>query len=256
MIDICHKYLRPATIISHAKTGSSEYYRLVMRSKDIAENSRPGQFVSIRCGNGLIFRRPFSVASSGKESIDLVYKALGKGTLWLSKRKVGEELDVMGPLGRGFDTAGRAEPVLVAGGSGIASLAFLAQELKPGVLFYGTRTKKDIVCLDYFRKWKILLSTEDGSAGTRGLVTGALRGFLSSGTRQRALYACGPKKMLKQTALMAENFNLSCQVSLEEMMACGVGACRGCVVAAAGGYRSVCKDGPVFNTRDLTDETW
>jgi len=260
MRNLCPKYLCPATVISQNRIGPSEYYKLVLNAKNIADNSSPGQFVSIKCGEGPLFRRPFSMASAKNGRIDLIYRVFGKGTLWLSNRKTGNKLDVMGPLGRGFDKEASSSPILVAGGSGIASLSCLAQKLKPGILFYGTKTAKEIICLDYFSGWKIKLATEDGTAGSTGLVTDILSGFLASKKKQlpgrHTLYACGPKNMLKQVSLLSGKFKLPCQISLEEIMACGVGACRGCVVATVQGYRSVCRDGPVFQSKDLTGDTW
>ena len=167
--------------------------------------------------------------------------------------KPGDTIAVIGPLGSGYDPRPVQKgcyPLLVGGGTGIASLSFLAATLPvPGTIFYGARCAADIVPLTGLSKmkWKIVYSTQDGSRGYNGLVTGMLDQWKDkNGTLSPVIYACGPHGMLKAVAERAEHFSIPCQVSLEEMMACGIGNCQGCAVKTTDGHRMVCKDGPVF----------
>ncbi|MCB4790315.1 MAG: dihydroorotate dehydrogenase electron transfer subunit [Elusimicrobia bacterium] len=190
-----------------------------------------------------------------------MYKVIGKGTESLASLKKGQSLNLLGPLGNGYEIppAKNKIPVLISGGVGIASLAYLAKKLPaPGILFYGTQSKKDIVGLEIFKKkkWQIKLSTMDGTAGFKGFVTDLCRESLDRDTCSTAvIYSCGPKPMLKSAARTAKELGVECFVSLEEMMACGVGICQGCVVKTNEGYRKVCDDGPVFNADKIDWES-
>jgi dihydroorotate dehydrogenase electron transfer subunit len=207
-------------------------------------------------------RRPFSIHDVKKDTISFLYRVVGKGTKLLSEIK-SEMLPLLGPLGKGYDLtpdskgsigAGKKicfNPIIVAGGTGIASVYFLAAKLKKkGVLYYGVRTKKDLLCLDKFKKidWKIVVSTDDGSKGYKGYITDLISKNLKNSDM---LFACGPIPMLKKVLHVAKEKNIKGFISLEEKMACGIGNCQGCAVKIKGEYKMVCKDGPVFKIEEL-----
>ncbi len=253
------------------------HYILSFRTPLFREGVRPGQFFNIKINNSLepFLRRPFGAYGIHKKKIEILYKTVGKATEILSVKKKGEILDVLGPLGNGFDaiypgSSTRPVPaakkaILVAGGHGVAPLAALARQLKRhGVkfsVFLGARTKKDIICDKELAKLgaKVYIATDDGSKGSKGLITNLLKKTLFhcvSGnpvplTQWNRVYACGPKPMLKETAKVAKQYGLSCRISLEEYMACGLGTCLGCAVKTRNGYKMVCKDGPVFDAKEI-----
>ncbi|MFN3966861.1 MAG: dihydroorotate dehydrogenase electron transfer subunit [Endomicrobiia bacterium] len=233
---------------------------LVLRDKKIGVISQPGQFITILTNK--ILRRPFCISSVKKDKIEILYKIVGEGTKWLSERKKGEKINVIGPLGSGLFNysllPSSCSLLFVAGGTGIASLRFLAQKFsRAGLLFYGAKTKKEIVGLDIFiqKKWKINIATEDGSCGYKGTVIELLNKYLSDQSFNHLssyVYSAGPEKMLKSVSEICKKHGIKGQVSLEKIIACGVGACRGCVVETKDGeYKSVCKDGPVFDIQDV-----
>lgn len=271
-----------AKILANKKV-SAECYCLSLLCPSIGRRIKPGQFVNLRISDGLdpFLRRPFSVhrhgrRSSGKKTIEILYKIVGKGTTLLSRKRPGEGLDVIGPLGNGFSLPVFSEqtaPVLVGGGMGAAPLYALAEEMKKGsrvkgqgvkgeiYVVIGAKTGKELLAIEDFKKLgtKVLVTTEDGSAGKKGLASDALKELLSEKKFKALVFACGPKAMLKEVARMTAKEEIPCQVSLEEFMACGVGVCRGCVVKIRTKnselrtkkkedfvYKTVCKDGPVF----------
>ena len=255
------------------------YYRMRISCPRLAARSKPGQFVMARAGSSIdpLLRRPFAVhrlcgeteavpAGRSPSCIEILYRTVGKGTLVLSGKKRGEEIDLLGPLGNGFSLPRQTESaVLVAGGIGVAPLLSLAQFIGRGrgtvssTVIIGGATRGDILCRSQFRKAgaRVAVTTEDGSSGIRGLATDLLEDvlkYLSPAVMARlAIYSCGPIPMLKRVAAIARDRAIPCQVSLESTMACGVGACLGCsipVCSANGGaisYQRVCKEGPVFD---------
>ncbi|NTU60273.1 MAG: dihydroorotate dehydrogenase electron transfer subunit [Deltaproteobacteria bacterium] len=238
----------------------ADYYRLRLRPP-APFAAEPGQFVMLKVSDGIdpLLRRPFSlhrVAKDAQGDFELLFRAVGAGTRLLARTHVGDRVDVLAPLGRGFRLdAGR--PVLVGGGVGVAPLLFLAETfLDRGArpkLLVGGRRDRDVLCHDDFECLAIPFSvaTEDGSAGEAGLVTRLLDLELRE-PHGVTVYACGPTPMLAAVARACAERGVPCQVSLEAHMACGVGACLGCVVPAeAGGYLRVCKEGPVFDAADL-----
>ncbi|HHV61869.1 MAG TPA: dihydroorotate dehydrogenase electron transfer subunit [Firmicutes bacterium] len=283
-----------APVISNVEIAPS-IFRMSLSAPGIARSALPGQFVHVVChdaGNhvsegsrnsGLsldpLLRRPFSICRVDRSgaTIDLVYQVVGRGTEMLSRVAPGEAgragaVDILGPLGRGFDiprslagedAAGRA--LLVAGGLGVAPLIFLAYALAErqvrADVAVGARSRDLLWGIDEFELlgFGVELATEDGSAGARGLVTElverrlceSLGGHGAPTVRYAAIFACGPAPMLAAVARLAGERGVPCQVSLEERMACGVGACLGCVVKTKAGYRRVCADGPVFNAADI-----
>ena len=250
-----------AKIISNHRLAGN-YGNLEFESGIIAKQASAGQFVNIRVADALepLLRRPISIHGVKAPKVKIIYEIIGKGTQILSARKPGEFLDIIGPLGNGFDysrplaKSTQAKNILIAGGMGVAPLVFLAEKLKlskPLVLI-GARTKKQILCPQEFKSLgcTVKLATDDGSVGFKGRVTDLLRIVLEQ-TKPLGLFSCGPQPMLKTVAEIAGENKINAQLSLEEHMACGIGACLGCEVLTKTGYKSVCKDGPVFSSEEL-----
>ena len=279
-----------AEIISNQRLNGN-FWHLEFDSGLIARSAVAGQFVNIRVTDGLapLLRRPISIHAAKATKVRVIYEILGKGTQALSEKKPGEFLDVIGPLGNGFVyrcpvKSPGAKNILIAGGMGVAPLVFLAEKLmelktrnpKPEtIVFIGAKTKKQILCTQEFKALDCIvkLATDDGSVGFKGRVTDLLRVFLEQApleTRQKRplavassnlflmgpakrvrLFSCGPHPMLKAIAEIAGEYKINAQLSLEEHMACGLGACLGCAVMTKAGYKTVCKDGPVFSSEEL-----
>jgi dihydroorotate dehydrogenase electron transfer subunit len=242
-----------------------------IEAPDIAVAAQPGQFITVRCRD-FTLRRPFSVHQVSSREIACLFKVAGKGTLWLSQRQTGERIDILGPLGKGFSippTKSRQSKhlLLVAGGIGIAPLAFLMQHSSSQhqiTLIHGTSTGAQLYPFSSAGKKRSKFSTlpngvqfipvtEDGSMGQKGRATDILPYFLNWADQ---VYACGPVDMYKAMAEMSlrvpiksgrSNLKLTkCQVSLEVRMGCGFGACYGCTINTKKGLKQVCRDGPVF----------
>jgi dihydroorotate dehydrogenase electron transfer subunit len=240
-------------------------FRMGVRAPSICRDAKAGQFVMVKCSKGPLpfLRRPFSFHRIGKDNFEILYQVLGKGTEELSKRRPGEKIDIIGPLGNTFGQltviSSQHSPILVAGGIGVAPLLQLARELKinnlPITVLLGVVTKSHILCAEDFRKLgaEVHIATEDGSIGHKGRVTEILNDLLNIRryTLPPTIYACGPREMLKETARVAKTKRVHCEVSLEERMACGTGVCLGCAVKTVLGFKMVCKDGPIFNSGDI-----
>ena len=243
---------------------SPGYFRLGLEWR--CKGVRPGHFVMVRVSDGHspLLRRPFSVYdvfdATGRSSfsaagIEILYKVVGEGTALMSSWVKGHEVDILGPLGAAPFPPVKAgeEPLLVAGGIGIAPFRLLARTTEGLTMYYGARSKEDASLAWGFRGtgMKIKVATEDGTVGKKGLVTALMDG-VGEGT---VIYACGPTPMLKAVSMLAMERGARCYVSMERTMACGMGACLGCALpAAAGGYLMVCKDGPVFESREVAWE--
>ena len=243
------------------------YWHLEFESGILAKNSRPGQFVEIKVNDGVdpLLRRPISIHSVSGAKVKVIYEVIGKGTKILSGRNPGDFLDILGPLGNGFEYGAIANKsakrniVLVAGGMGVAPLVFLAEKIKldrPLVLI-GARSKEQILCTREFKELgcEVIIATDDGSLGFKGRVTELLSELLVKNqqiSKAENIYACGPQPMLKAVAQISCKNNIASQLSRERHMACGFGACLGCVVSTKDGYKRVCKDGPVFSGKELT----
>lgn len=228
-------------------------YRLALEAPEIAKQAQPGQFVHVRVAATAapLLRRPISIAGANADSgvLVLIYRVVGEGTELLSQLHAGDGLDLMGPLGTGFRLDAQ-RPLLVGGGMGLAPLLFLAQRLCPAPtqVVLGGRCREDLFWTDLFREVcpQLIVTTDDGSCGIAGNVTAGLPEALRRGDADRVC-ACGPEPMMRAVAAWAHEQGLPCQVSLEEHMACGVGACLSCTCATRGGERrKVCSDGPVF----------
>ena len=225
----------------------------------IAAKAKPGQFVMLRIGSGYdpLLRRPFSICGAEGDLILVLYDVVGRGTAILKTMAAGDRVTVLGPLGNGFVShMDDHVPLLVAGGIGIAPLLYLAHGMtkRPYRLLAGFRSAPAVIdaASTVGGHLNVSVATDDGTAGHYGPVTDLLEAQLSEGGshgRSFVVYACGPKAMLRKVAAMTLKRKISCDVSLEAYMACGLGACQGCAVrAAARGrtYYHVCQDGPVF----------
>ena len=252
--------------IKSNKRIADKYFHLVIHAPTIASVARPGQFVNIKVSDGLdpLLRRPLSIHRVKESRIELLYEVVGKGTELLSQRKSGEDLDIIGPLGNGFSSQLSAlssqQSILVAGGMGVAPLVFLAEKLRAksselrATVLIGAKTKKRITCEKEFIKLgcNVKIATDDGSEGFKGRVTDLLKDLLQAADyRLSTIYACGPRPMLREISRISQGYKIPAQISLEEHMSCGIGACLGCVVETIDGYKRVCKEGPVFGADEI-----
>jgi dihydroorotate dehydrogenase electron transfer subunit len=258
-----------AKIILNKKI-APEHYILSFKAPKIAKDTKPGQFFNVRVSSSYqpLLRRPFGAHKISKDRVEILYKVVGKATEILSKKKKGNTLDALGPLGNGFELlsqkrnpslAGRKYAILVSGGHGVAPLYALAEKLSALgsklSVFMGAKSRKHVISEADFKKLgaKVYISTDDGSMGYKGLVTDLLNKKLKGASlnKRRTIYACGPKPMLKEIARLGSRYKIPCQVSLEEYVACGIGTCMGCAVKTKEGFKLVCKDGPVFDAGEI-----
>ena len=225
-----------------------------LKCPDVAREAKPGQFVMVNCGKECILPRPFSIHQVNDKGIALFYAVLenGRGTGWLSRRRIGDMMELFGPLGNGFSIHPTSNNLLlVAGGNGIAPLCFLAQEAlaqKYSVtLLYGTADSKR---LSTSPQIKLASATEDGTVGYRGKVTDLIPEYIDWADQ---VFACGPSPMYRTMTKMPELKYKPVQISLEVRMGCGFGVCYSCTVKTKAGLNQVCHDGPIF---DLDDILW
>ncbi len=261
-------------VVEHRELGSGYRY-LAFDAPQIAASAVPGQFVHVRVPalEASALRRPFSIFNAQDGKLELLYKTVGRGTAAMNSIAVGDEVEVMGPLGHGFPEKCSGSALLVGGGYGVAPLFFLARRLlcsatgsggadqrsqAPEIsLFVGGRTKADLLALDRFEELggvDIHLATNDGSAGVKGLVTDPLDDELAK-LREKGgsfeLFACGPDPMLKAVALRATGTRSKGWISMDRHMVCGVGACYACIQKTVRGNSRCCVEGPVFAAEDL-----
>jgi len=255
---------------------SPGYFRMKVLAPGFGENAHPGQFVMFRVQRSLppLLRRPFGIFRTGFlpadcdglppiEFVEIVYKVVGSGTSIMAELHQGDRVELLGPLGNGFDcTSRQGEKILVGGGIGLVPLYMLAGELiENGCsvrLLMGGRSRDDIFAVTEFERLGVetYISTDDGSLGEEGLVTQVLERKLQK-YADAEVYSCGPMAMLNAVHNICLEHKTPLQVSLEESMACGVGACLGCVVKGAGhteekpSYLCSCKVGPVFKSQYL-----
>lgn len=235
------------------------YYRLVLDAPLLAKAVKPGQFVQIKVSDNFepLFRRPFSVFRAKSGKVEVFYEPVGKGTRILTSRKKGDTLDVLGPLGTPFSMPAKTvrQIVFVAGGIGVAPFMLFSDELKKHpaekILLYGGRTKAHTFSLQEFKKndLKTCVATDDGSVGVKGRVSELFGKIRIDPTTM--IYTCGPRPMMAAVQKFALEHNLRGEGSMEEVMACGLGACLGCSILTTKGYRTVCHDGPVFPLEEL-----
>ncbi|CUU05789.1 dihydroorotate oxidase B, electron transfer subunit [Candidatus Thermokryptus mobilis] len=232
-------------------------FRLTLYAPEIASISKPGQFVNVKVSDYFdpLLRRPFSICDADGEYIKLIFNIAGKGTKILAELEQGDEVDLFGPLGRGFEVDDDFDVALiVAGGLGVAPFPFLVKILKEKgkriVSYVGARTKEQVIS-DGLEN--VNVATDDGSAGFKGTVVELVKlNILNLDSSKIKIFGCGPTPMLKSLVKLCDEYNLKCEVSVETAMACGTGLCQGCVVTTRDfSYKLACKDGPVFNVREI-----
>jgi len=235
-----------------------------LESPQIAPIAKPGQFVMLRCGEDTLLRRPFSIHQVNNNGIALLFSVVGRGTQWLSECKIGDNIDLLGPLGNGYSIAPDSRNILlVAGGVGVAPIYFLADcALKKGIpitLGIGMNTGGSLstlhemvsilcsLCKDNKPLVKIVPFSEDGTYGIKGLVTSLCKDCKDFSQ----IFACGPSPMYRTMAKMPELRDKPVQISLEVRMGCGLGVCYGCTVKTKQGLKQICQDGPIFELGDI-----
>ena len=239
-----------AEIIRHTSL-SDGIFDMTLKAEEIAKEAKAGQFISVYLNNkSKILPRPISICGIDKEAgtLRIVYRTVGDGTKELSDYKEGEMVKILGPLGNGF-TQKDKKAILIGGGIGIPPMLELMKQLdcdKTAVLGY---RDSDMFLKDEFEAvGDVVISTEDGSFGTKGNVIDAIK---EQGVEGSIIYACGPTPMLRGIKAYAEEMGIEAQISMEERMACGIGACLCCVENTTEGHLCVCKEGPVFNINKL-----
>lgn len=233
-------------------------YIIVLESSDPIPEIKPGNFAELEVPNAsdVFLRRPISVLDVDyeKNTLSFYIKAIGKGTKKLGALNIGQQLSIIYPLGNSFAVNKSKNALIVGGGSGIAPFILLGRELQKNnvnvTFLFGARTATEIVLTEEFSKYgKVIATTEDGTHGEKGLVT--QHSVFKNDFPFDVIYTCGPDPMMKAIAKIAEEKNIDCAASLENMMACGFGACLCCVTETTSGNLCVCTEGPVFNTKVL-----
>lgn len=237
---------------------NDENYILSLQGEHLETAIRPGNFAEIAVPGApdVFLRRPISILDfkPADSTISFYIKAIGKGTRQLGKLHGGENVNIVYPLGNSFSIAEEGKALIVGGGSGIAPFIQLGRELKNNnvqtTFLIGGRSKNDVFLIEEFSEFgEVLVTTEDGSRGEKGMVTNHTV-FKGKFDFDR-IYACGPDPMMKAIAKIANKKNIVCEASLENLMACGIGACLCCVTPTVNGNKVVCTEGPVFNTKEL-----
>ena len=252
------KYILDLTVRSVEPVGG-RYVLIKLTGDEPLPEMLPGQFVEVRVDQSptTFLRRPISINFVDREHNELwlLVAAVGDGTRRLAALKAGDALNCVLPLGNGFTMPTKADErlLLVGGGVGVAPLLYMGAEMKrmgcEPTFLLGARSAKDLLMLDEFRQYgRVFVTTEDGSEGERGFATN--HSLLSQEQFDR-IATCGPKPMMVAVARYAAKVSVECEVSLENMMACGLGACLCCVEKTTEGNLCVCKEGPVFNTKRL-----
>ncbi len=257
-------YTKKARILNRTRL-APDIWLLRLQCPEISSAAKPGQFVMVSVEStddvpSPILKRALAVYSSDNNSISLLIRIAGDGTRKICQLAEGNNLNLVGPLGNGFDLdrARGKYSIITAGGSGIASVYMLARGLrKQGndvCLVYGGKSASDLAGISDFQALDIPLftATEDGSAGFNGLVTDALKNVLAElEGKSINIYTCGPNPMMKAVCGLAEGRSIPCQISVEIKMACGFGVCLGCAVKTTKGNRLACSHGPVFEASEF-----
>jgi dihydroorotate dehydrogenase electron transfer subunit len=250
-------------LIEEARGLGGDYYLLKIAAPRIAAAARPGNFVMARILPAFdpLLRRPFGILESRPPYIWLYYQVRGHGTRLLSALRHGDSLDILGPLGNSFPEMPGKRILLIAGGRGIVPLFHYAQTYagrRPLLLLYGGKGRADLQLLDRIKALPLqglFIFSEDGSLGQQGLLSDGLEKIVRE-ERVDVTLSCGPEAMLARLAGMLKGRGLENHASLEALMGCGFGACHGCaVLTAAGTYRKVCDEGPVFPLEEIRWQT-
>ena len=273
-------------VLAHYQFEADQYI-ITLESKEIADSTRPGQFVHLSVSGMLAMRRPISVMSVDADNgtFDLLYKIVGEGTKQLADRIIGDVLSVIGPIGNGFELTDRKIPLLIGGGVGMPPMIAIAQKIKDNAYYNpyvilgsevpfpfeasqsslnGFNSSK-FYTMPLLEEWRVpcgLASLQDYEGVYKGYVTDLAREYLdslsSSDLKEVEVFTCGPNPMLEAVSKLSNEYNLPCQASLEEYMACAVGGCAGCVVEVATengpAMKRVCVDGPVFDAKTVFND--
>ena len=273
-------------VLAHYQFEADQYI-ITLESKEIADSTRPGQFVHLSVSGMLAMRRPISVMSVDADNgtFDLLYKIVGEGTKQLADRRIGDVLSVIGPIGNGFEFTDRKIPLLIGGGVGMPPMIAIAQKIKDNAYYNpyvilgsevpfpfeasqsslnGFNSSK-FYTMPLLEEWRVpcgLASLQDYEGVYKGYVTDLAREYLdslsSSDLKEVEVFTCGPNPMLEAVSKLSNEYNLPCQASLEEYMACAVGGCAGCVVEVATengpAMKRVCVDGPVFDAKTVFND--
>ncbi|MDB4598914.1 dihydroorotate dehydrogenase electron transfer subunit [Candidatus Pseudothioglobus singularis] len=273
-------------VLAHYQFKADQYI-ITLESKEIADSTRPGQFVHLSVSGILAMRRPISVMSvdANNGTFDLLYKIVGEGTKQLADRKIGDVLSVIGPIGNGFELTDRKIPLLIGGGVGMPPMIAIAQKIKDNAYYNpyvilgsevpfpfeasksslkGFNSSK-FYTMPLLEEWRVpcgLASLQNYEGVYKGYVTDLAREYLdnlsSNDLKEVEIFTCGPNPMLEAVSKLANEYNLPCQASLEEYMACAVGGCAGCVVEVATengpAMKRVCVDGPVFDAKTVFND--
>jgi dihydroorotate dehydrogenase electron transfer subunit len=246
--------------VRYLRQVAPDIFILSFHSPELSASVAAGQFVNILVRTGIepLLRRPFSVCRVEGEDCEILFHRVGKGTALLAETKIGDEVDLIGPLGKGFhlDDPAYDTAVLVGGGLGVAPLpiatTLLQRAGKKIVTLIGARSSALVVDAHLTNT---RVATDDGSRGFHGTVVDLAKNLLDEASLQRPrFFACGPTPMLRALSTLLQSRDVECEVSLEGQMACGIGICQGCPVEMRGQerkYALMCKDGPVFKTRDI-----
>ena len=245
-----------------------------LKAPEIAQEAFPGQFIHIKCSkdNYPLLRRPLSIHRIDKEKgeIFILFQIMGEGTKLLADKTIGDDLNILGPIGNGFNIYPESKKIMIVGGGiGVAPLLALCEEsIRQGKevrVLIGALKKELVIGEESFKilRAKVDVATDDGSYQYKGLVTDLLERIIGEGCLADQIFACGPKPMLKEINEIVLKANIDCQVSLEERMGCGIGACLGCVCKIKAKeknnkqnqikyiYKRVCVDGPVFGGSEV-----
>ena len=260
-------------IVSNVQVTSDCWRLAVEGATEIADISRPGQFINLRISEAMdpLFRRPFSIfrtipLARGEKGLEIVYKVVGRGTRKMTGLLPGEEVDMIGPCGNGFSLeGGKKSHVLLGGGVGTAALYMLGEQIVRNQeantnlhVFLGANTKGSMILIDEFQNLKkdLKISTDDGTFGYRGMVTELFKSSMEKSEipSESAVYACGPEPMYRELRSLLEKYRFSAQVSIERRMACGMGVCLSCICKVRKGevekYRSLPKSHIQFSEQD------
>ena len=273
-------------VLAHYQFEADQYI-ITLESKEIADSTRPGQFVHLSVSGMLAMRRPISVMSVDADNgtFDLLYKIVGEGTKQLADRKIGDVLSVIGPIGNGFELTDRKIPLLIGGGVGMPPMIAIAQKIKDNAYYnpyviLGSEVpfpfeasqsslsgfnSSSFHTMPLLEEWRVpcgLASLQDYEGVYKGYVTDLAREYLdslsSSDLKVVEVFTCGPNPMLEAVSKLSNEYNLPCQASLEEYMACAVGGCAGCVVEVktenGPAMKRVCVDGPVFDAKTVFND--
>ncbi len=237
------------------KSLTNTVFSMKLAADELVKDASPGQFIHIMCLDRSVLRRPISISEALNGILTIVVEARGEGTKWLAERRTGDKLDVIGPLGRGFDLNYK-NIIVVGGGIGVPPMLFAARSAGAAAAVLGFRNKESVILAEDFRDVceNVYITSDDGSFGEHGTLALPLERLLGAGSFG-AVLACGPRAMLKSVAALAAAYHVPCQVSMEERMGCGVGACLVCACRTQTGGKEkmshVCKDGPVFRAEEV-----